>query len=348
MMPQSERTAPVWLKARVRRLEELLARKGGLDNADLPAAAPPVAELALLAERCNLDALDLDILLLAVCAELGAVALEGPNPTVGRATELFGGDLTGRIAVRRRFDADGPLRRFDLIVLEQFNEAAEDASLAESSYLAASRVVDLLLGRSEMDSYIRLYARLEEPSVTWDDLRMASGQVRALRALLSARRENPELPLLLLPCGINGSGRQAVAEATAADLGRRVLLINTRLLCTEGAQFQRYLRRILREAVIQGAMPVFVDTTPFKPGDDFDWDAFSLLMGALAGFPEPVANKNIRSVELYPTSGSSAPTSSRPRRPTASSSGPRRCRGPTWTCGTSPSCSTSAAAASAR
>ncbi len=283
MTPQSERTGPVWLKARVDRLERCLAGK------EASAAPAPTEELALLAQRCKLDALDLDILLLAVTAELGAIDLDGRKPTVGQAAELFGGDLTGRLEVRRRFDADGPLRRFDLIVLEDFDEAAEDASLAESGYLAASRVVDLLLGRSAMDSYIRLYARLAEPSVTWDSLRMASSQVQALRDLLATEEEDASDPLLLLPCGVNGSGRQAVAEAAAADIGRRVLIVNTRLLCTEGTQFQRYLRRILREAALQGAMPVFVEATPFKSGDDFDWDAFSLLMGALAGFPGPAA-----------------------------------------------------------
>jgi hypothetical protein len=283
MTPQSERTGPVWLKPRVDRLERLLEGK----KAKAPPA--PLGELAVLAERCGLDALDLDILLLAVAAELRAVDLGGQSPTAGQAAELFGGDLTGRLQVRRRFDADGALRRFDLIVLEDFDEAAEDASLAESGYLAASRVVDLLLGRSAMDSYIRLYARLAEPEVTWDSLRMASGRVQALRELLASEHGKAGGPLLLLPCGANGSGRLAVAEAAAADLGKRVLIVNTRLLCTEGTGFGRYIRRILREAVLQGAMPVFVEAIPFKPGADFDWDGFSLLMGALDGFPEPAA-----------------------------------------------------------
>lgn len=299
MAPQSERKGPVWLHARVERLEERLARRGkptrpkagaGSRGFGTDLAAPtPEGELALLADRCGLDALDLDILLLAVIGELDAVDLGDEVPTVALAAELFADDLHGRLEVRRRFNADGPLRRFDLIVLEDFDEAAEDASLAESGYLAASRVVDLLLGRSAMDSYIRLYARLAEPTVGWDDLRMPKAQVQALADLLADQLEQPGDPLLLLLCGINGSGRLAVAEAMAAGLGRRVLVIHTRLLCTEGAQFQRYVRRILREAAIQGAMPVFVETTPFRPGDDFDWDGFSLLMGALAGFSEHAA-----------------------------------------------------------
>jgi SpoVK/Ycf46/Vps4 family AAA+-type ATPase len=283
MTPQNERAGPVWLAARVERLERLLAGKS------VDAAPAPAGELALLADRCGLDALDLDILMLAVAAELRAVDVDGEAPTVGRAAELFGSDLATRLAVRRRFDADGPLRRFDLVVLRDFDEAAEDASLAESGYLAASRVIDLLLGRDAMDSYIRLYARLSSPTVTWDELRMPRARVTALRSLLSSGGPDRRSPLLLLPCGPGGSGRLALAEAAAADLGKRVLVVNARLLCTEGPHFRRYVRRILREAVLQGAMPIFVEATPFRPGEDFDWDGFSLLMGALSAFSEPAA-----------------------------------------------------------
>lgn len=273
-------------------------------------ASPREAGEALLAQRCGLSSLDLDILRLAVAAELrpreggegGDGAAGAPEaPTVALAAARLGRDDAGRRDVRRRFDADAPLRRFDLVVLTGFDEAAEDASLADSPYLAASRVVDLLLGRTEMDSYIRLYARLRDPSVTWDGLRMARDRVDALRRLLDAgpgRWWDPRRPgslgagdggLLLMPCGAAGSGRLAIAEAAAAHLGRRVLVVHTRLLCTEGAQFRRFVRRILREAAIQGAMPVFVEATPFVPGDGFDWDGFSILTGALAAFPLPAA-----------------------------------------------------------
>jgi two-component system cell cycle sensor histidine kinase/response regulator CckA len=39
-------------------------------------------------------------------------------------------------------------------------------------------------------------------------------------------------------------------------------LINVSHLCSEEAAFKLYVRRILREATLQGAMPIFVDSTP--------------------------------------------------------------------------------------
>ena len=310
----------VWLQLRLDRLEHLLRDRHERDGYEPPGERPARsvdelirAETELyaddlagrdLAERCGLSDLDGDILLLAVAVEVdprlsGLVhafdTVPGDKPTAGLAGALLGGDLPGRLAVRRRFEAGGPLRRHDLIRLASYDEAEEDSSLSDSEYLAASRVVDFLLGRREMDPYIRLYARLMDPTVTLDDLRMPSARLRALRELLEAGEgrwwddRQTSGGLLLLPCGISGTGRQALAEAVAAHLGRRVLRVHTRLLCTEGPAFKLYVRRILREALLQGAVPVFVEATPFVPGDDFDWDAFSLLSNGLEASPGPIA-----------------------------------------------------------
>ena len=306
-----------WLQLRLDRLERVLREH--LD--DKPAGVSPRAGQEAeaqelydsadglasrdLVERCSLTSLDLEVLLLAVAVELDPRfpplvqafdLVPGDRPTAGLAGVLFGGDLAGRLAVRRRFEADAPLRRFDLIRLASYDEAEEDSSLSDSEYLAASRVVDFLLGRREMDPYVRLYAQLCEPSVTWEELRMPSARLQALRDLLEAGdgrwwddRVGPSGGLLLLVSGPSGAGRQALAEAVAAHLGRRVLLVNARLLCTEGGGFKLYVRRILREALLQGAMPVFVEADPFVPGDDFDWDGFQLLVSGIEATPAAVA-----------------------------------------------------------
>jgi len=313
----------VWLLLRLDRLDHLLrdhlAEYGEEPPGDRPAragAALVEAEAALLEEsevlagrdlaaRCELSELDLDILLLAVAVEVDPrfarlvhtfELVPSDRPTVALAGEVFGRDLDGRLAVRRRFHAGAPLRRFDLIRLASYEEAQEDSSLSDSEYLAASRVVDFLLGRRDMDPYVRLYAKLRDPSVTWSELRMPAARLDAVRGLLEAGegrwwddRSGPSGGLLLLLCGDAGSSRQALAEAVAAHLDRRVLIVNARLLCTEGAGFKLYVRRILREALLQGAMPVFVEAKPFKAGKDFDWDAFSIIVNAIEATPGPLA-----------------------------------------------------------
>ena len=314
-----------WLELSLDRLDHLIRGELSAKGIKAPGEAPkrklPAIDKALtklvgsgrelaariLAERCGLTDLDLDVLLLAVAVELDqrfarlVAAFDSVpenRPTAALAMGLLGEDLAGRLRVRRRFEGDAPLRRFDLIRLGTYDEAKEDSSLADSEYLAAARVVDFLLGRREMDSYVRIYARLAPASVTWDDLHMPKARLDALRGLLEAGGGRwwddrggaaSEGGLLLLVSGGGGSGRQALAEAVASHHGLDVILVSTRLLCTEGTGFKLYLNRILREAALQGAMPIFVDSRPFIPGDDFDTDGFSLLLSALELFPGPAA-----------------------------------------------------------
>ncbi len=267
------------------------------------ARGAPESGLARLRERCGLSPLDEEILLLCAAVEMDArmrqvlgqwPQIPGYRPTLRLLLELWGPER-GAAAVRERCSRTAPLLRHGLLAFASHEDWDDSSSPAESELQISDRVLRWLLGEEGLDPYLSLYVTLLEPSVTFADLCMPRTVPEGLERLLEEQDPDswwagtlPAGPPLILAVGLAGAGRFALSEAVAHKLGLRVLQVDLQALGAETSDYGHYVARLLREATLQRALPVFVDCARFLPGEDFDATAFWVLSRKLASHPGPV------------------------------------------------------------
>ncbi len=281
----------------------------GAEELDATLSAMRTGELGveILAQRFGLGELDLEILLLGAATEVFTQVREavgqwpgvpGYKPTLRMVQDLWG-PVYGPATIRARFGPDSPLLSGHLVEFTDHQPWDDSTSAAESEFQVPDRVVRFLLGERGFDSSLGLYARLAEPTVGFEDLHMPRRAPDALRALIEEvglhesggepwwGRFLRHGPLLVVAMGPLGSGRFALCEAAAKAMGYRVIEVDMQALGNEGEEYGPYLNRLLREATLQRAMPVFVNCGRFVPDDDFDEQGFWILSRKLERFGGP-------------------------------------------------------------
>jgi MoxR-like ATPase len=193
----------------------------------LAGAARTVPALARAACESSLSAADLAVLLITIAPEFDLKYeriygylqddLGRKRATPNLLANLLATDAQQRLHVLARLSADAPLIRSGLL---------GSCGGADTPWLARPLAADTtwlhrLLGRDVLDPSIAAYARLYAPSAGGEPYN--ADAVAALRAALEAR---PCVHLAL--SGPHGAGKFALAQALAAALRKRVLVIDAR------------------------------------------------------------------------------------------------------------------------
>lgn len=238
-----------------------------------PGAAAGLPGLSWLAERYELSAFELNVLLVAVAPEIDLryERLYGylqddvtrRRPTVELTLDLLCSDVGEKLRRRSDFAADAPLLRHRLVRLTADPHQVEPPLLARY-VVADEQIVDVLLDVSGLDRRLAGWCRLvpgaEEGAGPWaadagtgadGDSGSGSGtdRVAQLRDLLVAGHR-------LYLRGRPGSGRGQAIVAAAASLGRPLLRGELTLAPTDPAAFDEALHCCLREAELYGAVPL--------------------------------------------------------------------------------------------
>jgi DNA polymerase III delta prime subunit len=243
--------------------------------------------LATLAERFELSAFDLDVILLCLAPELDRAYgrlyaylnddITQRQPTVDLALNLFCPGLDAKLAARTRFAPQAPLRRLHLL------ELGGEASLLDSVMRLEPRVAGFLLGEDAVDDRLRGYVTLTPTGSAADDLVLPG----AFRAQLAQLTEHARAASILYFQGPYGVGKQTAAAAIGQALGRPLLIVAGSRLAASGPDGFATLAGVIgREARLHGALLYWRDFDALL--DQEDDPRLADLLTLLEAMPGPV------------------------------------------------------------
>ncbi|MER6425924.1 ATP-binding protein [Streptomyces sp. NPDC001137] len=255
----------------------LLARDPGVSPLG-PGTAAGLPGIAWLAERYELSAFELNVLLVALAPEvdLRYERLYGylqddvtrRRPTVELTLNLLCQDVPDKLSHRSAFATDAPLLRHRLVRLVADPHQVEPPLLARY-VVPDEQIVDVLLDVPGLDRRLAGWCRL----VPADPGPVAEQAAEIRDVLLAGRR--------LYLRGRPGSGRKRAARTVAALLGRPLLHGELLLAPTDPSAFGEALFCFLREAELYGAIPLL------DGADTLDGQRRELAARALAEAPGP-------------------------------------------------------------
>lgn len=255
----------------------------------------------VLAEQHGLDALDAEILTLAVAPHVDvdlrdAIARFNDNllanlVDVRLCLEFLVQDPVERLAVRARFAPDGPLRAARLVVLERSRDSGTDNLLGQE-LVPAPRALQTLLGETGLlDTSMSALATFQRPTVQLESVVLPPDTIAPLLALLEAHQPRTVVPsrspfalpaaLVVEISGPPGTGKTLLVHALAHHLGKPLLEVDaTRLAELPDADVAKHLYSALDQARLTDALLVLdgVDTLCAKGGT-----RLALLQEAFAG-----------------------------------------------------------------
>jgi SpoVK/Ycf46/Vps4 family AAA+-type ATPase len=228
----------------------------------LPDAAGGASRLGWLEGAFGLSAFDLEVIVLALAPELDLryerlyAYLQDDvtrrRPTVDLCLNLLCTSAGEKLARRAHFAPDAPLIGHGLLHLLPDPQQVQPPLLAH--YLKLDeQIVRLLLGQNGMDSRWAPFCQLIPPAVSLDELPISDEMKSVLPALI-VRARSTQQPLRLYFCGPSGAGKRRTAEALAELAGMSLCVVDVAKLLASGADFERLLRPLFREAWLQDAL----------------------------------------------------------------------------------------------
>jgi hypothetical protein len=234
---------------------------------------PATARLIWLRDRYDLTIFDLDVLLLALAPELDRryeqtyAYLQNHVsrgwPTVDLALQLFSADAAQRLQDRRRFDPTAPLLAHGLLHLGAEPEPA-GASLLTHTLRLDEQIVRFLLHQDGPDARLTPFCHLLAPVMA--EPALLHPQQASLTALALAATQAAQ-PLWLYFQGADRERQRATANALAADLGARVLLVDLPQALARKVDLAALLPHLWRYAALYQVVLLFEGMDELAAGD---------------------------------------------------------------------------------
>jgi AAA+ superfamily predicted ATPase len=250
---------------------QLLARDAcapgfGGGGRSLVEPSPELAHLVRLQHRFDLDAFDLDMILIALAPELDLryERLYGflqddvtrRRATVDLALNLRTSSVEEKATRLAHFAPDAALIRHAVLHLVPDPAHVQPPLLA--NYLKLDQqIIDAVLGRGGLDFRLSSFCRLVDARPGLDRLPLKPEIARALRTL-GRRAHDLCQPLTLFFHGAQDAGQSAAAEALAGELGLNLLHANLTKAGDPADDFDATLSLLLREAWLKDAI-LYVD-----------------------------------------------------------------------------------------
>lgn len=246
------------LEARRRQLEaERAAIEQQADREEQDERAGGGSPLRRVAHLFKLGRFERDVLLLGLAPEydlryerLYAYLQDDvtrKRPTVDLALRLFCLDPREQVAARAAFTASAPLVRHQLIQL--VDDGQRQPSLPARSIKIDDRIVAELLDQPSLDATLSPFVTFGWPGRRLDDLILQDDLAQRLRQTVTRGTAGLVLGLQ----GPYGSGRRALAEALCHEANQPLLTVDLDGLIRSEALPTEMIRRVTREATLQGA-----------------------------------------------------------------------------------------------
>jgi SpoVK/Ycf46/Vps4 family AAA+-type ATPase len=219
-----------------------------------------------LANTFQLTPFDIDILIICLAPEIDLRYerlyaylhddVTKKRPSVDLVLNLLSSSFEVKLAARKYFAASAPLSKYFLIHL--FDDPARLSPPLLGKYLKINeRIVNYLHDSDEIDSHLLPYVSKKGPQFQLKDLILPEDLKRRL-ALLIKGQANAGRRLILYFQGPYGVARHSTAGALCHKLGLNLLTVNLeKLLEVEGSNFEKAVRLVGREALLQKAALYF-------------------------------------------------------------------------------------------
>jgi SpoVK/Ycf46/Vps4 family AAA+-type ATPase len=274
---------------------QLLAREPGIPFLRSVSNSTPGQTPGAISERLDwiarvygLTVFDVDVMVLSLAPELDLryerlyAYLQDDvtrrRPSVDLALNLLSPSAEAKLAHRMRFAPGAALLDHDLVHLIPDSNQTQPSLL--SHYLKLDeQILRLLLGQQSLDSRLAPFCHLVMPPASFDALDFMDDAKRALPALARQTRD-ARRPLRLYFHGPDGIGKRRMAEAIAAGIDRRLLIVDLPRAVAAKTEFEQVVKLLFREAWFQSAV-LYLDGLDSLPGNE-DGEEYQRLVEALA------------------------------------------------------------------
>lgn len=256
-----------------------LAPMGETDlNGMTPVASAEHPPLRALVHRFNLDAFDLEALLICLAPEINLSYerlyaylqddVTRKRPTIDLVLNLLCPDLRQKLVAWQRFATTAPLLHHELLIPFEDQSSRHPPRLA--TFLKVDeRVVEFLLGQPGLDQRLSAVATLAPANPMSPALHVADGLLTRLQTLAASALHGGESGLILNPRGPAGVGRQTITAAVCGQLDLPMLVLDLGALVGGASEDEQatLLRRAAREARLLGAA-LYCDNADGLAADD--------------------------------------------------------------------------------
>jgi len=176
---------------------------------------------------------------------------------------------TERMQARRYFAADARLIHHKIVTLERAREPKGDGVLAQEIRVP-ERLADFVLCRRSIDSSLRTFAELKDPTTDLDDVSLLPEDMSDLRDVLrhfanpTGRAETytrgpfvGSNGLAIALVGPPGTGKSMLSDAIAHELKRPLIIVDSATLNGDSRSFTSLIAELFAEARVQGAILLF-------------------------------------------------------------------------------------------
>jgi SpoVK/Ycf46/Vps4 family AAA+-type ATPase len=154
-------------------------------------------------------------------------------------------------SARAFFQSQSPLLKYNLI---EFKGDTKQQSLLSRSLKIDDRIANYLFGSNFLDSRIYSFAKIINPERDWSAVVMDDVLKEKLIQLSKQYFEGGTAnKLIFYFCGAYGAGRKLIAEAFCRDLKLPLIIVDTRDLLISEVNFEKAIRLLFRETLLQPA-----------------------------------------------------------------------------------------------
>jgi SpoVK/Ycf46/Vps4 family AAA+-type ATPase len=220
------------------------------------------SRLAWLQRTFGLSPFDLDIILVALAAEIDLRYeriyaylqddVTKKRPTVDLVLNLLCASAEAKVANRHHFATDAPLVVHGIIHLVPDPNHIQPPLLAHYVKLD-DQIVRLLLEQDSLDPRLTPFCRMTQPAMSFVDISVKTEVKRGLVALTAEARERRQ-PLRVYFHGPRGAGKRRAAEAVATESGARLLTVNLAQMLATRTDVVQTFQLLFREAWFQDAI----------------------------------------------------------------------------------------------
>lgn len=220
-----------------------------------------------LARTLALSPFDVNVLLLALAPEIDLKYeriyaflqdnVTRTRPTVELALNLLSRSVEEKLGRIERFQAAAPLLREGILELLPDSGAARPPLLAH--YLALDpQITGFLLGLGGPDRRLADFVESTHPMTFLEEQALDPEVIEGVASLLDRAIEAEE-PVRIYLRGRRGVGTRDLAEAIAAEAGKRMLVVRLGRMLAAESDASRQVRRVFRQAWLDDAVLLWLE-----------------------------------------------------------------------------------------
>lgn len=215
-----------------------------------------------LSHLFHLTPFELDTILICLAAELDLKYeklyaylqndVTKKHPSVNLILDLLCSNHEQRINARTYFCPQAPLMKYHLI---RSTDDTQQKPLLSKCLKLDDRIINFLLGFNLLDSRLGSFTKIINPERDWSAVVMEDVlKERLIQLSKEPFKKRVRNRLIFYFFGPYGAGKKLIAEAFCRDLKLPLIIANTRELLNSEINFEKAIKLLFREALLQPAV----------------------------------------------------------------------------------------------